>query len=193
MAEAATKCPACGANELWEYTGGRLEGFRCKGCGQYTTATNRIVGLHRQLSASQATSDGLQKLVEEHNAVERAERAEGARMPRQLAIEIVKRCISYIWFREGLSETPPGNLEGVTLLELVEANHIIAADSCIEETPEGKMCMMHCDDRLIAAIYAMLSYQASPLKHIDLIATNGSKGIAVLDLTNSHESDDAES
>src|SRR5437016_3656528 len=97
---------------------------------------------------------------------------------------IVSACMAHVWYREGIATAPPPSLAGVSLRELLDANEMVGAAPAISkagcsdcgQTPGSQhrpSChraglvtagsqygafMMHCDERLVAALYVAYHY-----------------------------------
>ncbi len=99
----------------------------------------------------------------------------------ELAGKIVAACLSHVWYQQELSDEPPTSLAQYSLRELLEANALVAT-SPRERDEEKKTTTiaLHCDDRLIAALYVLYHYPASRADDLDAIAINPKAVVLVL-------------
>ncbi|CAH1662055.1 hypothetical protein CHELA1G11_12027 [Hyphomicrobiales bacterium] len=81
-------------------------------------------------------------------------------MPIERAIEIVKAICEHGFHAMGLSKSV-GSLEGVSLLEMVEAARLVKAENDQPGVEGSRTIHVVPDDRLIAAAYALANYQPS--------------------------------
>lgn len=137
----------------------------------------RCAGLNRS-NVSFAAGD-LHALAEEYLELRKTPQP----MDRSHAAQIVARCIAHVYFREGVIDEPPPSLEEYSLSELVEANKLIAGPAGTTENDDGtKSIAMHCDDRLVAALYALTHYQAEPQDDLRPIVSIPGKAICCIEV-----------
>lgn len=102
------------------------------------------------------------------------------------AKKIVSDCVAHVWYREALTTDPPPSLAEYTLQELLDANRLVAGPLGKERDEENKSTTvsMHCDDRLVAALYVLYHYPAvDPTGGpVDVLVANASAGVVTLKL-----------
>jgi len=87
----------------------------------------------------------------------------------QRALDITDACVRNHYWMMGIIQEEPPSLADYTLLELVEANHAIAKDEG-QVNPDGSRSIpIHCDDRLVAALYTAYHFDPSDQDDIDPI------------------------
>lgn len=83
-------------------------------------------------------------------------------MDLETAKKITGECVDNKMFSMGIGDKLPPSLEDYTLLELLEANHMVRADNGTK-TEDGKTShALFCDDRLVAALYTFYHYEDEP-------------------------------
>jgi hypothetical protein len=84
-------------------------------------------------------------------------------MDIERARKIVKAMLENAFYNMGLrdGEDKPTDIAAYTLAEMIQANQMVSDDPG-ETDPEtgGTKRMMHCDDRLVAALYACCHFPA---------------------------------
>lgn len=108
-------------------------------------------------------------------------------MTMEHAREIVGKCNRHVWYREGLTDDLPPTLADYTLQELVTANHMVAAENqrarkamSALENIGSKDIQVVCDDRLIAALYAVYHYPGQDHRDCQPVAAADGKAIVVV-------------
>lgn len=78
-------------------------------------------------------------------------------------------------------ERDPPSLEGIELVDLLEASRMVADD--LGEVGDDGMRSMpcFCDPRLIAALYVATHYQGSPAEEPNVVASVGRKRVVVIE------------
>ena len=82
-------------------------------------------------------------------------------MTQERAVQINDALMAHVWFREGLRTDLPPSLAEFSLREMLDASEMVAG------------VRMHCDPRLVAALYVAVHYPASPgagLEEFEVIA-----------------------
>jgi len=114
-----------------------------------------------------------------------------ARMSLERAREIASKCLAHVWVREGIKDGPAPSLAEYSLVELLEANHVVAADPG-EPTGDGKRRVwMHCDDRLVAALYVGTHYPGCPPDDVDVVAIAAGNAVVVVRAPEPEPAEDA--
>lgn len=102
-------------------------------------------------------------------------------MTRERAQQIVDACAAHTWYDMGIREEPPPSLEEYSLRELLEANEMMAGQDGKTKNPDGSTnSTLHCDDRLVAALYVLYHYPPNEPGNVECVAHNGRAGVFVL-------------
>jgi len=102
-------------------------------------------------------------------------------MTPERAREIVDKCNAHIWYGMGISENVPPSLAEYSLAELMAANHMMAGEAGTTDNHDGtKSLAVHCDDRLVAALYVLYHYPAQPPSAVETVVNNDKAGIVVV-------------
>lgn len=105
-------------------------------------------------------------------------------MTLELAKQIVSECMAHVWFRESLRTEPPPSLKKYSLRDLLDANSLIAGyPGNRNEESKTTTVMMHCDDRLIAALYILYHYPPSEPEDLEVIVSHAQSAIVAIKLT----------
>jgi hypothetical protein len=100
-------------------------------------------------------------------------------MDRNQALKIVGACVEHVMYLEGAGDEPPASLAEYSLRELLEANEMIAADS-LERTEAGSTTVhVHCDPRLVAALYVAYHYEPEDPPRAIIAAKDGAMVVVV--------------
>ncbi len=100
------------------------------------------------------------------------------------AQEIVDACCAHTFYKMGIREEPPPSLGAYSLRELTDANHAVAK---YNDTRTDRKASTVCDDRLIAALYALYHYPGDNAGDAEAIVIGG--GCALLCVRISDEPD----
>jgi hypothetical protein len=92
-------------------------------------------------------------------------------MDETQAIEITDACMEHVLFREGIRTAAPRSLANYSLRELLDANETIA---------NGTKARMHCDQRLVAALYVAYHYDAQDPAELDAVALKPGAAVVVI-------------
>lgn len=97
------------------------------------------------------------------------------------AKQVVSACASHVWAQQaGLASGAAKSIDEFSLGELLCANRVIA-DSPGERIPGGgTRHYVHCDDRLVAALYVAAHWPASDPAHAQPVAVVGDKAVLVV-------------
>jgi len=112
----------------------------------------------------------LRALAEQLDTAAAKDAAPRPRMSAERAQEIAGRCNLHVFWWSGAADGPPPSLAEYSLAELLEANHIVR--------DEGVRC--RCDDRLVAALYAVYHYDPEDASHGRVSAIARAPGSALL-------------
>lgn len=93
-------------------------------------------------------------------------------MSQERASTIVRACVANKLYSMGLDDELPLPLHDYSLSDLLKANHMIATANKNSDSHQ-----MVCDDRLVAALYTIQNYEASPLDDMDPIARIDGKAL----------------
>lgn len=86
-------------------------------------------------------------------------------------------CIANKMVTMGVGDDSVPDLDGISLAELLEANHMVKADNG-EKNEDGTTSMqMFCDDRLVAALYTFYNYDAESGDDIEPLVRLGDKAL----------------
>ena len=100
-------------------------------------------------------------------------------MNQEQAREIVSKCLQHVFFREGLRTEPPASLFEYSLRELLEANEQVS-----EERPRiaggTQTIFMHCDPRLVAALYVAYHYEPEDPQDCNAVAYGPGSAVLVV-------------
>lgn len=95
-------------------------------------------------------------------------------MSIERATELVELCNLHVFHSMGIVDEQPQTLQDVSLADLVEANRLV------RESPD--LTMVHCDDRITAAIYVAYHYRGDDISAVEPVVTVGRRAVAVLDI-----------
>lgn len=100
-------------------------------------------------------------------------------MTLERAHEIVAACTRNALYRlaVGVDADLP-KLEAYSLRDMLDANHLVAAENA---KPGAGRVVAVCDDRLVAALYALHHYEASPIDEAMPIAACPDKSLVVVE------------
>lgn len=102
-------------------------------------------------------------------------------MTRERAQQIVDACAAHAWYHMGIREEPPPSLQEYSLRDLLEANEMMAGEDGNFKNPDGSTnSALHCDDRLVAALYVLYHYPPNKPGNVEPVVHNGRAGVFVL-------------
>ena len=96
------------------------------------------------------------------------------------AVLITDACMQHAWYRQGLRTDFPPSLEGYTLRQLLDANETVAGNQPEAEEEGKKIYGMHCDPRLVAALYVAYHYAPEDPKDCYPVAYGPESAVVVV-------------
>jgi hypothetical protein len=100
-------------------------------------------------------------------------------MTLEEAIKITDSCSEHFFFQEEISKKQPPSLEKYSLQELLDANRMVKEQGTTKNQDGSQTIRVHCDDRLVAALYCLYHYPANDPSEAEVIVSKPG-GAAVL-------------
>ena len=78
------------------------------------------------------------------------------------ARRIVEQMTGHVFYAQGIKETTPDPLAGLSLAEMLKANGVVKKANDKDMGNGTRTVQIVCDDRLTAALYVLYNYEQNP-------------------------------
>lgn len=104
-------------------------------------------------------------------------------MDMERARDLNSRMVTLEMISMGLGDDrEPPSLEGIELVDLLEAVRMVANDPGEVGDDGWRSLSVHCDPRLVAALYVAANFQGSPIEDPDVVASVGRNRVLVIEV-----------